>query len=75
MYTIEDVRGQFNIEGPIQIKKYHNEAPVGMEEEICYQQENGTAYQFPDELCHTPITYMYSQDGYLVIELECDDEY
>lgn len=74
MFTIDDIRGQFSIEGPIKVMKCHNDAPVGEENEICYTQDTGTAYQIPSELCNTNITYMYSDGYFLVIELECEEE-
>lgn len=69
MFTIDDLRGQFNIEGAIKVMKYNSDAPLNEEYELCYQQENGTSYDIPNEYCHTEITYMYSKDNYLVIEL------
>lgn len=74
MFTINDLRNQFAIEGPIKVKKYHYDAPVNEEYETLYEADAGTSHNIPEELCNTKITYMYCEHGYLVIELESEDE-
>ena len=76
MYTIDDLKGNIFIQGPVKVMKYYSNRPIGEEYECCYQTEHcQDGYDIPNEFCHTHILYMYAnKDGYLWIELAINEE-